>query len=391
MPRLIVPASLITLLLACASENGTRVEPAGEVLPAGQAVVEQAAVPVEYGSFTSEQLFQAIAAELSAQRGDIERAAEIYFDLASETRDAGIVERAVRFASALGGGRRLLELGLLWAQVEPDLPDPHMLLAFQLLEAGRPAQALSHMEQVLEAGGRFDFSILASVADRVDRSERDALIAELRSLKERYPQRRTMRIALVQLLAQNGEFEAALAEFEEIDGAASTPNLVRLQAQLHSSAGSEADALETLRAGVERFSEDRELRMSYARALLLRGDLESAREQFAIMLAQAPNDWDSLFRLGLIDLEMEDFESAIEVLNNFWQLVKTRTTATTTWALPGCSSAMPRPPSNTSARCGRALKTFCRPSNRQPGFRYSLDNSKKRTTGWRNSPAAAAG
>ena len=305
----------ILLLAACASETGTRVAGTPAAAPSAQAPVELAApTPIEYANFSSDQLFQAITGELSAQRGDIEGAAEIYFQLAVETRDAGVIERAVQFASALDDGRRLLELGLLWAQVAPGMPEPHLLLAFQLLEAGRPAQALSHMEQVLEAGGNFEFSILASAAAGIGSEQREELIKGLVSLKERYPDNRSVRIALVQLLAQHQQFDAALAEFAQMsERAALTPDLIRLHAQLYTSAGRAGGALEALRAGLEQFPEDRELRLTHARLLLQRRELEAAREQFAILLAQTPNDPDTLLSAGLLDLEMENYLSAIDI------------------------------------------------------------------------------
>lgn len=318
MLRASLPAGMILLLAACASETGTRVTETPAPEPAAQAPAEPIApTPIEYGNFTSDQLFQAITGELSAQRGDLEQAAEIYFDLATETRDVGVIERAVQFSSAIGDGRSLLELGLLWAQVAPDVPEPHLLLAFQLLEAGRPGQALSHMEQVLEAGGNFEFSILASATGGIGGAQRSELIAGLHSLKERYPDNRSIRIALVQLLAQNQEFDAALAEFEQMSERAElTPDLVRLHAQLHTSVGQADGALEALREGLEQFPEDRELRLTYARLLLQQRELAAAREQFGILLAQAPDDWEILLSTGLLDLEMENYESAIGVFEH---------------------------------------------------------------------------
>ena len=313
--RVYLPAGAIVLLAACASETGTRLAESLAVETLSQDPAETASpTAIEYGNFTADQLFQAIIGELSAQRGDLEQAADIYFELATETSDTGIIERAVQFSSAIGNGRRLLELGLLWAQAAPDNPEPHLLLAFQLLEAGRPNQALSHMEQVLETGGNFEFSILASVAGGLDNTTRDELIAGLRSLRQRYPGNSSIRITLVQLLAQNQNFKAALAEFGQMrDSDELTPDLVRLQAQLYQRLNQSEDALAALRSGVEQFPQDRGLRLTYARLLLRQRELAAAREQFTIMLAQAPGDWDTLLSTGLLDLEMENYESAIGI------------------------------------------------------------------------------
>jgi len=314
--RAAVVSACLAVFGACAAETASRVDTAAAAAQSAAGTANPAAntTPTEYASFTADQLFQAISGELSAQRGDLETAAEFYFGLARETRDPGVVERAVQFASAVGDGRRLLELGLLWAEVAPDAPEPHLLLAFQLLEAGRPGQALSHMEQVLEAGGNFEFSILASAAGGMERGERTELIAGLRSLKARHPDNGSVRIALVQLLAQNRQFEAALAEFAQIgDRLEPSPELSQLQAQLHQSANDNTSALDALRAGTERFPDDRGLRLNYARLLLQQRQLDAAREQFRILASQAPEDWEILLSTGLLDLEMENYASAIGI------------------------------------------------------------------------------
>ena len=102
------------------------------------------------------------------------------------------------------------------------------------------------------------------------------MIAGLRSLKERYPQNRSIRITMVQLLAQNQQFEAALAEFQELsDTAELTPDLVRLQAQLYQSVDQPESSLEALRTGLEQFPGNRGLRLTYARALLQQRQLEA--------------------------------------------------------------------------------------------------------------------
>ena len=67
---------------------------------------------VEYGSFTEDQLYQAIVSELSAQRGQVVDAGNSYFDLAMSTRDVTVIQRAIQFASVNGDTNALLQLGL---------------------------------------------------------------------------------------------------------------------------------------------------------------------------------------------------------------------------------------------------------------------------------------
>ena len=117
---------------------------------------------VEYGSFTKAQLYQAIISELGAQRGVLEDAGDSYFNLALETKDLGIIRRAVQFASANNDLNALLQLGLLWSEIDPSDPQPELMLSFQFLETGNYEQALSHMARVIELGGEIDFSALSA-------------------------------------------------------------------------------------------------------------------------------------------------------------------------------------------------------------------------------------
>ena len=117
---------------------------------------------VEYGSFTKAQLYQAIISELGAQRGVLEDASDSYFNLALETKDLGIIRRAVQFASANNDLNALLQLGLLWSEIDPSDPQPELMLSFQFLETGNYEQALSHMVRVIELGGEIDFSALSA-------------------------------------------------------------------------------------------------------------------------------------------------------------------------------------------------------------------------------------
>ena len=158
MTKYIVNIIISGLLTACA---GTRVlpppPPTETVSTTPEPIVAVEPEEIEYGAFTEDQLYQAIISELGAQRGQLEDAGENYFDLAIETRDLSIIRRAVQFASVIGDTNALMQLGLLWSEIEPDNAQPHLLLSFQFLENGNFDQALSHMARVIDLGGEMDF------------------------------------------------------------------------------------------------------------------------------------------------------------------------------------------------------------------------------------------
>ena len=268
---------------------------------------------VEYGSFTKAQLYQAIISELGAQRGVLEDASDSYFNLALETKDLGIIRRAVQFASANNDLNALLQLGLLWSEIDPSDPQPELMLSFQFLETGNYEQALSHMVRVIELGGEIDFSALSARTGQLNASARASLIANLRQLAREFSDQKSIQLTLVQLLAQNGDYLEALTEFDQLLKLIDlNPRLVLLQAQVLQSAGETDDALETLAEGVRKFDDNRNLRLTYARLLIQNERYKMAQAQFAAMMTQDPQDWETLFSMALLDVELEQFDQASE-------------------------------------------------------------------------------
>lgn len=311
--------TLLSLLLAaCAATQNPSPSDDATVMEPELAVAETEAPaepePIEYGNFTEEQLYQAIISELGAQRGHMRESGENYFDLAFETRDLDIIRRAVQFASANGDSNALLQLGLLWSEVVPDSAQPHLLLAYEFLENGNFDQAISHMARVIDLGGEFDFTALASRTGQLDPATRSRLIENIRQLNDEFAGQRSVHLTLVQLLAQNQQFDEALNELDALIAEhGNAALLARLQAQIQQSNGEPELALRTLRQGVREFPDNRALRFSLARQYVQVEEYAAARDQFQILVDEDPTDWETWYSMGLLDLEMKNYDRAAEV------------------------------------------------------------------------------
>ncbi len=314
--RFILALCVALFLAACQLSD---LPPAPEPPEPAAAEVAQVESPAEeeeidYGNFTEDQLYQAIISELGARRGQMDSAGENYFDLALETRDINVIRRAVQFASVRGDTNALLQLGMLWAEIAPDEAQPHLMLSFQFLENGNYDQALSHMARVIDLGGNMDFSALAARTGRLDPRSRGVLIENLRQLTREFGDQESIRLALVQLLAQNRQFEDALIELQLlIQLAELQPNMVLLQAQILQSMGDSEQALRVFRDGVRQFGDDKTLRLSYARMLIQQEDFALAQEQFQAIVDAEPQDWETMYSIALLDLELQNYDSAARI------------------------------------------------------------------------------
>ena len=256
--KLICQASIFTGILGCTSN--TIDEPA--VISEREISTPESATESEkdiaYGSFTEEQLFQTIISELSAQRGDLNEAGDNYLDLALETKDLSIIQRAIQFASVNNDVNALMQLGLLWSEVEPNNTRPHLMLSFQFLESGNYPQALSHMARILDLGDDFDFTALIARTATLENSERERLITIVQSLVDEFHQQESLRLTLIQLIAQNQRMEDALSEMKIfLKEFSPSPRVILLHAQIFQSMGEPNQAIQTLKSGLREFDQDR--------------------------------------------------------------------------------------------------------------------------------------
>ena len=93
--KLITHLAALTLFIGCATNTATTNSQNNKVEMSSQKEPSEANEEIVYGAFTQEQLYQTIISELGAQRGDFNDAGETYLDLAIETKDLAIIQRAL--------------------------------------------------------------------------------------------------------------------------------------------------------------------------------------------------------------------------------------------------------------------------------------------------------
>ena len=271
--------------------------------------------PIVYGNFTKDQLNRAILNELGGQRGHLPDAAEDYYALAKETRDLAIIRRAAQFASANDDSARVVELAGMWMEKDPSAQEPHLLISFQLLEEGRLEEAMEHIGSVLALGGNVDFTSITSRTQFLPPGARARLIESFRELRNKFPEERSVHYSLIQLLEQSELAEEAMTElmsYRDLHGNSS--RIMLLQAQLMLKLERLDDAVAVLAAGIEAYPENRLLRFNYGRILVQTRKLEEAREQFALLAVMAPDDYETLYSLALLDLELDSPDTAKQLL-----------------------------------------------------------------------------
>jgi tetratricopeptide (TPR) repeat protein len=310
---------LSTAIVACSSVTAPDVdiasEPLSEQPDAGALLADVASVtaeePIEYGNFTQSQLEIALLSELGGMRGYLPQAAQGYYELAIETGDINIIRRASEFVSASGNIDALNILAQLWLSKDDQSQEPHLMLGYQLMEDGRFVQALSHLDSVMALGGQVDFTALSARTYTLENRQRDVIISQLEDIVSRHPAEPTLYLAIAQLYDQSSLSEQA-AQWLQIgrDKFGDSPRTWLIEAQLLQNVGRADQAETVLIRGVEQYPDHRLLRYSLAQLLVQNNKLVEAALEFEYIMQREPQDFETLYSLVLINLELEEYMKA---------------------------------------------------------------------------------
>ena len=98
---------------------------------------------------TAEFVYKYLLGEVAAQRGDVVLASQLFLDLAKQTRDARLAERATRAAAFANQPGIALQAATLWADLDPDSIEAQQASSQLLVESGNLKQAKPHIEKLL--------------------------------------------------------------------------------------------------------------------------------------------------------------------------------------------------------------------------------------------------
>ncbi len=326
---LLLPLILASLLSACATapdgsdgSNGSVSGAKSAELDTSQAVATPtpedsqpipAPVDIEYGHFSEDVLARVIIAEMAGQRGYNQKALNDYLELARETNDLNIIKRASRIASFLRDVPASIETGNLWLAKEPNSQEALRTLAFQMVAMGRYREAMDHLRNLLAQGATIDFRLITNQT-AIDNNAAlmiDALIADFEELTALYPANQSLRLGLAHLYQQNTQIEQAYELVRVLAQEMNdNPEVVILEVDLLEQMGNTALAEKRLEQGLRNNENHKELRFQYGRKLLDEQRYREAHDQFQIIVEQFPEDYDMLYSLALISMEINMLNEA---------------------------------------------------------------------------------
>ncbi len=258
-----------------------------------------------------ELLYKIMLAEIALQRGLPQTAVQTLLEVARETGDPRIAERATRLALNSRMFSESLEAATLWLKADPQSVPARQAVAALLINQGPLTNARVPLEQWLatdKANAGQNFTELSQQLSR--NSDKKAVLELLRGLARPYNGIADVRLAVAQAAWNAKDVDGALTESR---AALNIKPDLELAAQFHAQAlqsRSSVEALTFLDDYLKRFPKAKDVRLSYARLLAVEKRQPEARKQFEMLVQETPNNPDLALAVGLLALQANDYDAA---------------------------------------------------------------------------------
>ena len=304
-------------LAACAQQplqsGDAQPEQPAVTAPTPRVVVRPTAKPpvLPNQEMSQQVLFKLLLAEIALQRGQNNIAVQSYLELARETKDPRIAQRATEVA----WNSRLLSVALetagIWLAADPESLQARQILAGLLVNQARLADAQPHLEKSLavdkENLGNNFLQLNTLLARHPDKP---AVLQLTQNLAKPYPELPEAHYSIAQAAAAAGQGELALSEIRAaLKLRPAWEPAALMQGQLLQRV-SNAEALAYFRGFLESHPRAMDVRLNYARLLAAEKKYPEARGEFQTLLKEFPNNPDVTLAVALLSLQLKDYDAA---------------------------------------------------------------------------------
>lgn len=302
---ILIFATSVMLLTACATPPRPTAEKAAEP------VAEQ---PLPDVDLTGDLLYDIMLGEIAGRRGHFEVSILALTRAAGKSRDPRLAERATKaamYAKKYGLG---LKAAKLWVEISPNDMDARQSLAAMHLFRNEPVKAQLNFEKVVTLAherGQLG-QIYMEITGLMSRQRnRDAALEVMQTLAEMYPKNPEGQYAVAHLALRDGKIATAEKAIDRtLRLRTRWDEAALLKAQILIAAKGDRRVEQFYRDYLDRHPKANRVRLSYARYLVDLKRWEKAREEFKVVVANRPDDRETIYALGLLSLQTGHLEEA---------------------------------------------------------------------------------
>jgi len=269
-------------------------------------------------TLTRDILFHLLVAELSAHRGDFDRAAEVFVELARTTMDPRLAERGFQAALASRNPALTTEAASLWADLDPTSSEAQASF-LALASSSEASDDLAEMlaQRLAEADDKEQALIQASaIVSRLDDKH-----AALEILDQAIgPDERSLPMARLALADAAWAAQETKRAYEESRMALKLDDKLDAAAQRVLEYGLVVDpdqAIADTQAWAAEHPGSRRLHLMLVSRLVDRDQFDDALDVLSRMREQAPEDFDLLYSEAEVLARAERYDEATQLLNDY--------------------------------------------------------------------------
>lgn len=271
-------------------------------LPQAQPVVQPGRITLKAGALphvdlSADILYKFLASEIAVQRGAILPAANTTLELARETADPRLAQRAVELYAAIGDVQGALNAAEVWVLNAPGDENAQSTRLALSAAAGKTAGLAQALARQVSASANKTEALSRAISVLRRMQDRQQAFALLEQTIELAKVQGTLAayMALADMAQASGDYERALSEAQKAQ---------RLKPDSEDAAmrvldyGMPVDAAAAIARATEfarAYPKARQLRLMLAGQLAETGDVRGALKELELMSAQYPEDFDLLF------------------------------------------------------------------------------------------------
>ena len=257
-----------------------------------------------------EFIYKYLLGEIAGQRGDVTLASQLFLDLAKQTRDARLAERAAKAGAFANQPAIALQAATLWVELDPNSLEAQQASSQLLVASGNLKQAKPHIQNLLakeETRANGFLYLNTMLANQKDKNEVLAIVTEFASP---YPQLAEAHFAIAQAALVADRVDVAKKELATADSLRPgwEPSAL-LQGQILFKESPDK-SIKFYGDFLNQNPKANDIRLAYAKILVNQKRYNEAKPEFVKLMEASNGNPEISAVVGLLSLDSNDFASA---------------------------------------------------------------------------------
>ena len=317
---------IITIVIfssATGCTNFTKQSPVGsDATPQPSQLKQQTIAKNAAKDLSSNLVYDMLASEIAAQRGEHDIAFEHAIRAAKQSQDPDAAERATHLALQANLPKKALEATDLWIEIDPESLKAHQYAALLNTRLKALPLAITHLREVARIAnknGMNGYLQAAAIAEKSGDPKESLVLMQSVIPSDTTNPEALYALALTAIRAQ--QFGLAEQKIRQaLSVKAGWPKAIQLLSRTLFLQDKQDEGLAVLDRALEKAPDNTEMRLTYAKMLIEAQRLDDSLKQFEILNDQNPDNPDIIHALGVLSVELERYQAATSYFNQLIRL-----------------------------------------------------------------------